>query len=191
VPAPRLLRAGLLDGACVALAGATHSAEEACAALGAVTCRVDAELRDEAAVAAAVAALAPAPTALVADAAPAFVAAGGGVAGVRAGLDGTWNVMRAVTNAALRPRGAGIAVLVAPRPSAAPLAAALRAALENLARTTAVEWARHGVRVVAVLPGDVTADAEVAELCAFLVSRAGGYFTGCALTLGEAAPDAR
>jgi NAD(P)-dependent dehydrogenase (short-subunit alcohol dehydrogenase family) len=179
----QLLRGGLLDGVTVATAGGAGHVAAACAAFGAATPALDADLRDEDALAAAAAALAPA-SALVVDAAPAFRDAGAGLAGLRAGLDGAWNATRAVVNGVLRPAGGGKVVLLAPRPGDGDQAAALRAALENTARTCAIEWARYGVRTAAVLPGDATSDEEVAALCAYLVSRAGDYYSGCAFTLG-------
>jgi NAD(P)-dependent dehydrogenase (short-subunit alcohol dehydrogenase family) len=75
-------------------------------------------------------------------------------------------------------------VLIAPRPDAGPFAAAARAALENLARTLSVEWARHGVGTVAITPGDGATDDELGELVCFLVSPAGEYFSGCVFELG-------
>jgi NAD(P)-dependent dehydrogenase (short-subunit alcohol dehydrogenase family) len=179
----QLLRPGLLDGVTVATAGGAGHVVAACAALGAATPVLDAEAGDEDALAAAAARLGPA-SALVCDAAPAFRRAGAGLAGLRAGLDGSWNATRAVVNVVLRPAGGGKIVLLAPRPRDGAQAVALRAALENTARTCAVEWARYGVRATAVLPGDATTDEEVASLCAYLVSRAGDYFSGCAFTLG-------
>jgi citronellol/citronellal dehydrogenase len=74
-------------------------------------------------------------------------------------------------------------VLVAPQPGAGEHATAVGAALENLARTLSVEWARFGVRTVAVLPADTTQGDELAELAAFLASPGGDYFSGCAFTL--------
>jgi NAD(P)-dependent dehydrogenase (short-subunit alcohol dehydrogenase family) len=79
--------------------------------------------------------------------------------------------------------GGGLIVLIAPRPGS-PAAEAARAGLENLARTLSVEWARFEVRPVAILPGDATSSAEVAELVAYLASPAGAYYSGCAFTLG-------
>jgi NAD(P)-dependent dehydrogenase (short-subunit alcohol dehydrogenase family) len=180
--AMQLLRPGLLDGMTVATAGGAAHVAAACAALGAATPVLDADLRDEDALAAAAAQLGPAGV-LVFDAAPAFRAAGADLAGLRAGLDGAWNATRAVVNGVLRPAGGGKVVLLTPRGADGPQAAALRAALENTARTCAIEWARYGVRTTAVLPGDATSDAEVAALCAYLASRAGDYFSGCAFTL--------
>ncbi|MBV9807120.1 MAG: hypothetical protein JO286_08060, partial [Solirubrobacterales bacterium] len=51
------------------------------------------------------------------------------------------------------PGGAGKVLLIAPRSRAGSFAAAARAALENLARTLSVEWARYGATAVAVAPG--------------------------------------
>ena len=61
-----------------------------------------------------------------------------------------------------------------------------RAGLENLARTLSIEWARFGIRTVAILPGDGDQPAEVAELVAFLASPAGDYYSGCHFRMGEA-----
>src|SRR5918995_6869954 len=91
----------------------------------------------------------------------------------RQALDDAWDAIRAH---ALPPDATGrLIVLIAPPPGD-PHAAATRAGLENLARTLAVEWARHGTRTVAILPGAGTADDELAELVAFLASRAGAYY---------------
>ena len=103
--------------------------------------------------------------------------------GMQAALDGAWLTIRPVARAAMIERGGGLIVLLAPQPGSAEAEAA-RAGLENLARTLSVEWARFAVRPVAILPGDATSPAEVAELVAFLVSPAGGYYSGCAFTMG-------
>jgi hypothetical protein len=79
----------------------------------------------------------------------------------------------------------GQIVVLAPPPGDA-AAEGSRAGLENLSRTLSIEWARHAVRPVTLLPGAGTSPAEVAELVAFLASRAGGYYAGCAFTLGSA-----
>jgi NAD(P)-dependent dehydrogenase (short-subunit alcohol dehydrogenase family) len=76
-------------------------------------------------------------------------------------------------------------VLVAPAARAGAFARAAAAALENLARTLSVEWARHGVTAVAVTRGERTTDRELAELVCFLVSVAGDYFSGCRFDLGS------
>jgi NAD(P)-dependent dehydrogenase (short-subunit alcohol dehydrogenase family) len=96
---------------------------------------------------------------------------------VRGALDGAWDAIRAHM---LPPqRSGGLIVLVAPQ-AGDPHREAARAGIENLARTLSIEWARYGIRPVAILPGDRDA---VAELVAFLASRAGGYYSGCAFTL--------
>jgi NAD(P)-dependent dehydrogenase (short-subunit alcohol dehydrogenase family) len=178
-----MLRAGLLVGTTVATAGGAAAVAAAVTALGATTVRLEADLCDEEAVTAAVVDLG-AVAVLVCDTAPAFVAAGGGIDGLGAGLAGAWNATRAVANAVWRPGGGGRVVLVGPRPRDGAHAAALGAALENTARTLSIEWARYGIRSTAVLPGDATTDDEIAALIAYLASPAGDYFTGCAFTLG-------
>jgi citronellol/citronellal dehydrogenase len=183
--APPLLRPGLLVGRVVAFAGGAASTAALCAQLGAATPALDVDLLDEDAVIAAAAALGPVET-LVCDAAAAFAAAGGGLGGLRTAIDGAWNATRAVVNAALRPAGGGKVVLLAPRPRDGAHARALRAALENTARTLSIEWARYAIRPTAVLPGDATPHDDVAGLIAFLASPAGDYFSGCAFTMGAA-----
>ena len=69
---------------------------------------------------------------------------------------------------------------IAPPPGDAHRAAA-RAGLANVARTLSIEWARHAIRPVAILPGS---PGPTAELVAFLASPAGAYYSGCAFTLG-------
>lgn len=186
-PRPPFLRPGILSGVDAVIAGGAEGVGQACAALGADVHRLDADLLDEDATSAAAAALGSADL-LVCDAATRFREAGGGPEGLRAGVEGSWNTMRAVVNARQRPAGHGKIVLLAPRPGDGPDAGAARAALENLARTTSVEWARLGIRVVALWPGDATADGAVAELVAYLASPAGDYFSGCVLELGAAEP---
>jgi hypothetical protein len=124
--------------------------------------------------------------ALVLDARGTFAA--GGPEGLRVALEHAWRATRAVATEALIPStGAGRLLLIAPAPDAGPHAGAARAALENLARTLSVEWARHGVTAVAVMPGAATDQADVAELVCFLVSPAGGYFSGCRFDLDSVA----
>jgi NAD(P)-dependent dehydrogenase (short-subunit alcohol dehydrogenase family) len=112
---------------------------------------------------------------------------------LRACMDATWNITRAVANLAfLAPqpdlaRRVARIVYVAPSPSAGEHAQAVRAGLENLARTLSVEWARHEIAIVAIAPGARTSAEEVAALTAYLASPAGAYFTGCLLNLGGAA----
>src|SRR4051812_33046079 len=189
MPAPSdapLLRPGLLDGLDVVLAGAPEAVGEALAALGADVHELTADPLDEEAVGAAAGSL-PHATFVVADASAAMRAAGGDDgAGLRDAVAAAWNVARALVVAHLEPSGFGKVVLVAPRPRDGAGAAAAGAALENLARTTGVEWARLGIRVVAVRPRDSTNDAALAQVLAFVASPAGDYFSGTALDLGAA-----
>ncbi len=102
-------------------------------------------------------------------------------------LDATWNVTRAVANLAFLadepgPTG-GRVVYLAPASGAGSHAEAVRSALENLARTLSIEWARQGITLVTIAPGEATAAGEVAALCAYLASPAGAYFSGCLLDL--------
>src|SRR5204863_4020 len=82
----------------------------------------------------------PSCAALVVDAAALF--GDGGPEALRRALDATWTAVRATANAAFITADAGKVVLVGPRPTAGDHAVALRAALENLARVSSIEWAR-------------------------------------------------
>jgi NAD(P)-dependent dehydrogenase (short-subunit alcohol dehydrogenase family) len=107
-----------------------------------------------------------------------------GRAALRACLDGAWNATRAVVRSAfLAGQQGGRIVYVAPAPGVGEHAEAARAGLENLARTLSVEWARHGITVVAIAPGTATSPEELAALTAYLASSAGAYFSGCLLDL--------
>jgi NAD(P)-dependent dehydrogenase (short-subunit alcohol dehydrogenase family) len=211
--ATRLLRAGLLDGVTVLLARAAEgtpgtgtapaaAVHAACAALGANVIELSAaappaaspfeeeELEAE---------LDRAPGAAraidlaVIDAAGLYAAAsataepgaqGAAREALRACSDGAWNVARACANRAfLEPGRPGRILFIAPAPGAGEHAGAAAAALENLARTLSIEWARHRVTPVALAPADTTAAGEVAGLAAYLASPAGAYFSGCLLDL--------
>ena len=100
------------------------------------------------------------------------------VEGVRAVLDEGWDAIRAALRDDL------LIVLIAPPPDDAHAEAA-RAGLENMARTLSIEWARRGIRPVAITPGTTTSSAEIAELAAFLASPAGAYYSGCRFDLGR------
>jgi len=107
--------------------------------------------------------------------------------GLRACLEGAWDVTGAVVNQAFLPRDPSPStrriLYLAPAPGVGDSAGAARAGLENLSRTLSTEWARHGITVVTIAPGDGTAAGEVAALCAYLASPAGAYFSGCLLDL--------
>jgi len=104
-----------------------------------------------------------------------------GAAEPLAALDGAWDTISGVALEHLVANGGQI-LLLAPPPGDAHAEAA-RGGLENLARTLSIEWARFGVRPVAILPGASSDAAAVAELAAFLASPAGAYYSGCAFTL--------
>jgi hypothetical protein len=155
-----VLRPGVLDGVRVLVAGAGPLGAAVAARAAALGARVGDQ--DE-------------PDVLVWDGAAAFATAAG-VAAVRVALDGGWG---AIQPRATRPM---LLLLLAPPPGDAHAEAA-RAGLENLARTLSIEWARLGIRPVAIHPGAATAAGEVAELAAFLASPAGAYYSGCRFDL--------
>ena len=106
--------------------------------------------------------------------------------GLVAALGETWDVIRGAANAALIPQEQGKIVLIGPRPDGGTHAEALRAGLENMARTLSIEWARYGILPTMVAPGPATSDDEVATLVSFLASPAGDYYSGCRFELGSA-----
>jgi citronellol/citronellal dehydrogenase len=129
----------------------------------------------------------------------------------RLNLDATWYVTTQVAARSMIPGGYGkiLSVTMSPRRGMPGMAhsSAARAAVESLTRTLAVEWGRHGVRVVAVAPGIVHTEAwdrygldpaqvasvipagrlesadEVAATIAFLASPAGDYVTGTTIVI--------
>ncbi|MDW8361246.1 MAG: SDR family oxidoreductase [Myxococcales bacterium] len=131
---------------------------------------------------------------------------------VRNNLLGTWNVTHVVATRAMIPARAGRIVQVTAScargfPGMAHTGAA-RAGVENLTRTLAVEWARHGIRVNAVAPGVVRTEGtmqygdalleqarratplkrladprEIAHLVCYLASRAADFVTGQVFTI--------
>ena len=176
-----MLRHGLLDGRAVALAGGVAlTVAEALTGLGAQVEQLGPALDEDSARAWA-AGVAPL-DALVYDAGPTFL--DGGQARLADALERAWVATRGVATGAMIPEGAGSVLLIAPSPGGGSFAMAARAALENLARTLSVEWARYGVRSVTIAPGARTSDAELAELVCFLISPAGEYFSGCVFELG-------
>jgi hypothetical protein len=98
--------------------------------------------------------------------------------GGRAALDEAWDAIRAH----MLPPSRALIVLLAPPPGDADAEAA-RAGLENLARTLSIEWARYDIRPVTILRGSGSEPHTMAELVAFLASKAGAYYAGCAFTL--------
>jgi citronellol/citronellal dehydrogenase len=178
------LRADLLAGERIALVGGDDELAGTLAGLGAELERIALEdaTEDEPMTVRAQAIAAGAPLATIV-----IDAAGGGPLGspLRDGVDATWIALRAlVADCFLAPGRGGKAVLVCPRPGAGAHAAAAAAALENLARTTSIEWARADVRVTAVAPSDNAAPDDIAALVAYLCSPGGDYFSGARLALG-------
>jgi NAD(P)-dependent dehydrogenase (short-subunit alcohol dehydrogenase family) len=121
---------------------------------------------------------------LVVDCGALFEAgAASGAAALGDCLLAAWNATRAVATRAFLERdgGGGRILLIAPPSDAGEHAGAARAAVENLARTLSIEWARHAITVVAIAPRSSGAEREVAALAAYLASPAGAYFSGCVL----------
>jgi NAD(P)-dependent dehydrogenase (short-subunit alcohol dehydrogenase family) len=121
--------------------------------------------------------------ALIYDARGAFTG-GGGPQALGDALEQAWVACRAAANGALIPGEAGgKLIFVAPAPDAGEHAEPARDALENLARTLSVEWARHRITAVTVAPGTATTLDQLGQLLAYLCSPAGDYFSGCRLEL--------
>jgi NAD(P)-dependent dehydrogenase (short-subunit alcohol dehydrogenase family) len=168
-----LLKPGALEGCAVAAGGACA---EACAGAGATIVAPGGGRIDT----------------LVVDTGGLF--GGGGLSGLRAALDGAWSAVLEVAaeywlavdahvGGGTGTGTGGKLVLVAPRGDAGEHAGAAAAGLESLARTLAVEWARHGVRATVVVAGPRTTDDELGALVAFLASAGGNYFSGCRFDL--------
>jgi citronellol/citronellal dehydrogenase len=129
----------------------------------------------------------------------------------RLNVDAVWSLTRAVATRSMIPSGSGglvVFVGFSPRrgiPGYAHAAAA-RAASGSLATSLALEWSRHGIRSVAVLPGTIDTAGlagygeaqveawkktvplgrlgrpeEVASVIAFLASAGGAYVTGATI----------
>ena len=176
------LRQGLLDGRSVAAAALPGDIADTLRGLGATVIQFEADpAADEDMVGEWARGRAPL-DALVCDTRTAFGA--GGVSGVLAAHEHAWVAAREVAVGALIPAEEGQIVLVAPASEAGAMADSVRAGLENLARTLSIEWARFGVRTVAIAPGADTAPDDLGGLLAFLCSHAGGYLSGCRLELG-------
>jgi NAD(P)-dependent dehydrogenase (short-subunit alcohol dehydrogenase family) len=111
-------------------------------------------------------------------------AAGAEIQHTLSAVENAWAAVSAAANASFIPARQGRIVLLAPRPGELRHAGLACSALENLARTLSVEWARFGITTVAVTPGAVSSDDELAHLVAFLCSPAGAYYSGCRVELG-------
>ncbi|HEU4980339.1 MAG TPA: SDR family oxidoreductase, partial [Solirubrobacterales bacterium] len=131
-------------------------------------------------------------------------------------VQGTWQMTHAAATKAFIPQESGkvVSITVSPHmgfPGMAHTGAA-RAAVENMMRTLSVEWARFGIRLVAVAVGQFDTETlrtkypraivenvaatvplgrlgtedEMAWLIAYLASPAGDFFSGCVLTIDGA-----
>lgn len=119
---------------------------------------------------------------LIYDAAPSFGA--GGPDAVTRTMEDAWALIREVALGSLiESSDPGRVILIGPRAGAGDYAEAVRSALENLARTLSVEWARYAVTVVMVAPGESAGEEELAEVVCFLCSRGAEYLSGCRLDL--------
>jgi NAD(P)-dependent dehydrogenase (short-subunit alcohol dehydrogenase family) len=182
-----IFRSGLPEGQAIVLAAGAgaygDAVADSCAELGASAKLLGADPLDEDATGAAAKRMERVDV-LVDDAAARFAAGG-----LRAAADGAFIAAQALATAALiEAEAGGKLVFIAPPPGAGEHAEATRAALENLARTTSIEWARYAIRPTTIPPGDASSADEVAALVAFLASPAGDYYSGCRFGLGEAVP---
>ncbi|MEZ5075333.1 MAG: SDR family oxidoreductase [Solirubrobacterales bacterium] len=131
-------------------------------------------------------------------------------------VQGTWNMTHAAATKAFIPQGAGkvVSITLSPHHGMPGMvhSGAARAAVENMMRTLSVEWARFGIRLCAIAPGQFATEVfrtkypaelvaavprtiplgrlgrpeEVAWLVAFLASPAGDFFSGAVLTIDGA-----
>ena len=130
-------------------------------------------------------------------------------------LEGTWLMTHAVATRAMIPAGGGriVNVTLSPHHGLPGMAhsAAARAGVENMTRTLSIEWARFGIRLVAIASGHFATEAlekyprpvyegvartvplgrlgdpaEQAWLVAYLASAAGDYHSGAVITVDGA-----
>lgn len=131
-------------------------------------------------------------------------------------VNGTWLMTHAVATKAMIPAGGGkvLSVTLSPHNGMPGMvhSGAARAAVENMMRTLAVEWARFGIRTCALAAGQFATETlltkyprvvvdniersvplgrtgrpeEMAWLVAYLASPAGDFFSGTTLTIDGA-----
>jgi citronellol/citronellal dehydrogenase len=136
---------------------------------------------------------------------------------IRLNVEGSWLMTHAVATRAMIPEERGgkiVNVTLSPHNGLPGMAhsSAARAAVENLTRVLSIEWARFGIRLMAVAPGPMATETlrtkypkpvvegvagtvplgrlgteeEFAWLVAYLASPAGDFFSGAVLTLDGA-----
>lgn len=131
-------------------------------------------------------------------------------------VQGTWQMTQAAATKAFIPQQAGkvVSITVSPHQGFPGMVhtGAARAAVENMMRTLSVEWARFGIRTVAVAVGQFDTETlrtkypqamveniagtvplgrlgtedEMAWLIAYLASPAGDFYSGCVITIDGA-----
>jgi len=139
---------------------------------------------------------------------------------IRLNVEGTWLVTHAVATRAMIPSGRGgkvFSVTLSPHNGMPGMAhsGAARAAVENLMRTLAIEWARFDIRLLALAAGQfetqtlltkypkaivdriahtiplqrLGTEREWAQMVAYLASPAGDFFSGTVITMDGARDD--
>lgn len=126
-------------------------------------------------------------------------------------LNGTWNMTQAVAKSCMLRRGGVIINIIVPTDRGMPgvsHTSAARAAVSNLTKSLATEWAQFGIRVVSLAPGTIDTGGlkqyppplieslrkgipwgrfgtpeEIAEVIAFLASPACDFCTGETFTV--------
>jgi citronellol/citronellal dehydrogenase len=135
---------------------------------------------------------------------------------MRLNVEGTWLMTHAAATKAMIPAGGGkvVSITLSPHNGLPGMAhsSAARAAVENLMRVLSIEWARHGIRLNAIAPGQIATETlltkypkpivdvmastvpaqrlgrpeEIAWLVAYLASPAGDFTSGAVLTVDGA-----
>jgi len=135
---------------------------------------------------------------------------------VELNVEGTWLMTHAAATRAFIPQGGGkvLSVTLSPHNGMPGMvhSGAARAAVENMMRTLAIEWARFGIRTVALAAGQFATETlltkypqavvdnlersiplqragraeEMAWLVAYLASPAGDFFSGTTITIDGA-----
>jgi NAD(P)-dependent dehydrogenase (short-subunit alcohol dehydrogenase family) len=135
---------------------------------------------------------------------------------MRLNVEGTWLMTHTVATRAMIPGGGGkvVSITLSPHNGMPGMAhsGAARAAVENLMRTLAVEWARYGILCNAIAPGQIATETmltkypqqivemvagtvplgrlgdarEIAWMVAYLASPAGDFTSGSVITIDGA-----